>query len=225
VCTTETPDYGVAATIGSDPAMKFFWTQVGYDGTRMRRGAEACSSLAFYKEGWYGFQFYLPSPGFPTDKSEGIAQVFALGGCSSWAGMLQVHDNSLWLVYRGDCNPTGMPEVQIAADIPRNVWNPVVLHFVASNQGAGAIEIWYGSDACNQGTPTYSKTGVDFGFGTWNGDTLAAVAKNSLALKFGMYNYDDANYTAGETRTAYYKNVSQLVGNPTDAWSIVNPTQ
>jgi hypothetical protein len=77
ICTTESPNYGQPATLNGRAAMKFFWTQVGYDGTREKRGAEACSDLQFVKDGWYGFQFYLPSPGFPTDKTEGIAQIFS----------------------------------------------------------------------------------------------------------------------------------------------------
>jgi hypothetical protein len=55
--------------------------------------------------------------------------------------------------------------------------------------------------------------------------TLVNVPGNNIALKFGMYNFDDANYTAGETRTIYYDNVSQLVGNPPNAWAVVNPMQ
>ncbi|MDP8999887.1 MAG: polysaccharide lyase [Myxococcota bacterium] len=225
ICTTQSPDFGRIANLNGDSSIEFFWTQVGYNGTRDRRGAEACSSLAFYKEGWYGFQFYLPSPGFPTDKTEGIGQIFALGGCSSWAAMLHVRNNALSIVHRGNCSATGADEVQLAADIPRNSWNPILIHFVVSNQKAGSIEIWYGDAVCQGGPPTYRKTGIDLGFGAWSGDTLVNVPGNNIGLKFGMYNFDDANYTAGETRTIYYDNVSQLVGNPPNAWAVVNPTQ
>jgi hypothetical protein len=40
-----------------------------------------------------------------------------------------------------------------------------------------------------------------------------------------MYNFDDTNYTAGESRTIYFDNVSQLLGNASGASSVVNPTQ
>ncbi len=223
ICTTQPPNFGRNTTLNGDPSIEFFWTQVGYNGTRLLRGAEACSSLNFMKEGWYGFQFYLPTPGFPTDKSEGIGQIFAHGGCSSWAAMLHVTNNSLALSYRGACvAPTEAP---VAADIRRNTWNPIIIHFVASHQKAGTIEVWYGDAVCRGGAPTYRQTGIDFGFGTWIGDTFVDMPNNGIGLKFGMYDFDAGNYTAGETRTIYYDNVSQLVGNPPNAYAIVNPTQ
>lgn len=83
VCTTQSPNYVQAFTLGTAKCSKFYWTQVGYDGTRMDKGAEACSSLNFYKEGWFGFSFYLPSNGFPANKEQSIAQIFAENGCSS----------------------------------------------------------------------------------------------------------------------------------------------
>jgi Polysaccharide lyase len=222
ICTTKTPNYGQAAMLDGRAAMKFFWTQVGYDGTREKRGAEACSTLQFVKDGWYGFQFYLPSPGFPTDKTEGIAQIFSEGGCSSWAGMLQMRNNALWFVHRPACvNPT---EVQLAAAVPRNTWNSVIVHFTASHETAGGIQIWFGDSTCTANAPTYSKLGINFGFGTWDGDQLAIGPSNTIGLKFGMYDFDDTNYTVGETRTLYYDNVTQLAGNPSNAWMLVNPS-
>jgi polysaccharide lyase-like protein len=221
ICTTESPNYGQATTLDGRAAMKFWWTQVGYDGTREKRGAEACSNLQFVKDGWYGFQFYLPSPGFPTDKTDGIAQIFSNGGCSSWAGMFQMRNDELWFVHRPACvNPT---EVRLAASVPRNTWNTVIIHFTASHQMAGGIQIWFGDATCTANAPTYSKEGINFGFGTWDGDQLATGATNTIGLKFGMYNFDDTNYTVGETRTVYYDNVTQLVGNPANAWTLANP--
>ena len=221
-CTTESPNYGEAATLNGRAAMKFFWTQVGYDGTREKRGAEACSDLQFVKDGWYGFQFYLPSPGFPTDKTEGIAQIFSNGGCSSWAGMFQMRNNELWFVHRPACvNPT---EVQLAAAVPRNTWNSVIIHFTASHKTAGGIQIWFGDATCAANAPTYSTLGINFGFGTWDGDQLAIGESNTIGLKFGMYDFDDTNYSVGETRILYYDHVTQLAGNPSNAWMLVNPS-
>lgn len=225
VCTTESPNYVRAEPLDGEPAAKVYWQQAGYDGTRMKRGAEACSALAFYKEGWYGFEFYLPSPGFPADKTLGIAQIFALGGCSSWAAMLQVHGDELWVEHRGNCASPAEFQVRLASAIPRNTWLPVVLHFVASHASAGMLEIWYGDAVCTPASPTYRKTGINFGFGAWSGDELSQGANNQLALKFGMYNFDDANYTTGEDRTVYYDNVSQLIGNPANAFATVTPAQ
>jgi Polysaccharide lyase len=223
VCTTEGPNSVQAAALNGEPSAKLYWQQAGYDGTRLKRGAEACSALAFYKDGWYGLEFYLPSPGFPSDKTLGIAQIFSLGGCSSWAAMLQIHGNELWIEHRGNCASPAEFQVRLAADIPRNTWLPVVMHFVASHAGAGSIEVWYRDAVCTPNSPTYRKTGINFGFGDWTADALTQTASNQIALKFGMYNFDDGNYTPGETRTLYYDNVSQLIGNPANAFATVNP--
>jgi hypothetical protein len=223
ICTTQNPNYGQAFALDGTPCMKFFWTEVGYDGTRQDRGAEACSALAIYKEGWYGLKFYLPDPGFPSDKTETIAQIFANGGCSSWAAMVEVRNNDLWIVYRGNCVATPQYQVMLAADIRRNVWNPVILHFIASNQNAGGIEVWYADAVCTHDRPTHRHLGINFGFGTWTSDALDAVPSNSIGLKFGMYNFDDANYTTGETRTIFYDDVSQLDGASPTGWEMVNP--
>ncbi|WP_256011856.1 heparin lyase I family protein [Desertivirga xinjiangensis] len=222
VCTTQNPNYGQAFTKDGVKCMKFYWTQTGFDGTRMDKGAEACSDLNFYKEGWYGFHFYLSSPGFPTNKETAIAQIFAENGCSSWAAMLIVRNNALYLQRRSACvNPT---EVLIASDIQRNAWKPVIIHFKASKTGTGLLQVWYAG--AGKSSPTYSATNINFAWGVWNGDSLdSSVADNMIKLKFGMYCYDNANYTTNETRVVYFDNVGQLVGNPTNAWETVNPNQ
>jgi hypothetical protein len=213
ICTTQSPNYGQPFTKDGVKCIKFFWQQSAYNGTRLTRGAEACSSLTTFKEGWYGFRFYLPSPGYPTNKEAAIGQIFQSGACNSWAALLIVKNNALRLQYRGACvTPV---DVLIAADIQRNAWKPVVIHFVASHQNAGTMEVWY------NGTRVYSATGINFGFGTWSGDTLAAG--NSMNWHFGQYDYDSANYTAGETRTSYYDNVCQISGNPSGAYNTANP--
>jgi hypothetical protein len=39
-----------------------------------------------------------------------------------------------------------------------------------------------------------------------------------------MYDFDDTNYSVGETRILYYDNVTQLAGNPSNAWMLGNPS-
>ena len=220
ICTTQSPNYGQPFTKNGQKCIKFYWTQTGYDGTRMDRGAEACSSLNFYKEGWYGFHFYLPSAGYPYNKETAIAQIFAEQGCSSWAALLIVRNNKLYLQRRSACvTPT---EVLIANDIQRDAWKPVVIHFKASHQSAGLLEVWYAG--AGKGTPTYRATNINFAWGIWNGDTLdSGVSDNMMKLKFGMYCYDDAHYDTGESRVVYFDNVSQLIGNPSGAYETVHP--
>lgn len=224
VCTTQNPNYGQPFTKDGVKCMKFYWTQVGFDGTRMDKGAEACSSLNFYKEGWFGFSFYLPSPGYPTDKEVAIGQIFSEGttggGCSSWSGLLIVRNNMLYLQRRTGCvAPT---EVLIASDIQRNAWKPVVIHFKASRQNAGLIEVWYAG--AGKSNPTYRATGINFAAGAWVGDSLdSSIGDNMIKLKFGMYCYDSANYVTGESRVVYFDNVSMLMNNPGNAWETVHP--
>jgi hypothetical protein len=217
ICVNESPNTGTVGQwggdIGTSNSLKLYWQQAGYDGTRLKRGVEVCSPLQTYKEGWWGFKFFLPSPGYPTNKTAGIAQLFQNGACNSWCSLLNVVNGSLQLQYRGYC---GTPvTVTLVKAIKYNSWNSYVLHFVASHESAGSIEVWY------NGSVVYNVTGINFGFGTWNGDTLASG--NYITWAGGEYNYDDGNYTSGETRTMYFDNICELVGNPANAYNIAAP--
>lgn len=218
-CTTQKPAYVAPFNLNGEPALEFFWTQRGYDGTRMDKGAEACSRLDIYKEGWFGFRFQLPSPGFPMNKEGAIAQIFAEQGCSSWAAMLVYRKNSMVLQHRAGC--VAPMEPVITPEIRRNVWISVIMHFRVSARGEGLLEIWYGGAPRTR--PTYRHTG-NFAWGIWKGDSLdASVPDNMIKLKIGMYNFQDAQYITGEERRVYFDNVSQINGNPPDAWTMVNP--
>jgi len=213
-CTTKKPNYVKASYIGGKSCAEVFWTQVGFDGTRMKKGAEGCCTLKFPKEGWYAFKFYLPAKGYPYDKEAGMAQIFSLGGCCSWAAMFSVSNNQLKVCHRAACStPTGGV---ICSDIKRDQWNQVRIHFVASHQGQGLLEVWYGDST----SPVYQKRNISFGFGEWDGDQLAKVDHTSRAgtayidLKFGQYNYDVPNYTPGESRTSYYTDIIMSLKKP-----------
>lgn len=227
LCTYQSPNYGqISSThaINGRYSYNFFWYESAYNGTRDTKGIEACSSFATYKEGWYGFQFYLPSSGYPKDKEAAIGQIFQMTpdgstACQSWAALLIVKNGQLYLQYRNACVTPTM--VLIANSIQYDAWKPIIIHFVASHDSAGSIQVWYAGDTDNVKTPTFSTTGINFGFGSWSGDSLATGYP--LVLKFGMYNYDTTAYTSGETRTLYYDCVNQLEGNPSGAWSTVNP--
>lgn len=153
-----------------------------------------------------------------------VAQIFSEGtgggGCSSWSGLLIVINNKLYLQRRTGCvAPT---EVLIANDIRRDAWKPVIIHFVASRQNAGLIEVWYAG--AGKSAPTYRATNINFASGVWSGDSLdSSIGGNMIKLKFGMYCYDQDDYTTGETRVVYFDNVSMLKNNPTNAWEAVNP--
>jgi|GEM_PF-5392384 len=208
-CTTYKNNEGVATQLDGQPCIKFAWHEAGYDGTRVGRGTEACSSLAIQKEGWYGFYIYLPDPGYPKDKEAGVAQWFANNSaCSSWAGMLIMLNNDLKISHRRACvTPT---DAVIYPNFPRNRWVSIVTHFVVSHLKAGQFEIFI------DGVSKYRATGIDFGFDTWTTDD-ALQAPNNIGLKFGQYDYDEGNFTPNEVRTSYYTNVTQIIGNPPGA--------
>jgi hypothetical protein len=71
-------------------------------------------------------------------------KIFSLGGCSFWAAMLQVHSNELWIEHRGNCASPAEYQARLATNLPRNTWLPIVMHFVASQIGAGTLEVWFG---------------------------------------------------------------------------------
>jgi hypothetical protein len=229
VCTTKEPNEVRIATdpapTGASPGIKahpnhvaeVYWTAVGYDETRMKRGAEACSDLTVQKEGWYGFSFFLPSPGYPSNTTGGIAQIFQKGYCNSWGAMLIVRNGSLILQHRGAC---GDPDILMIADKVRyNAWNHMVIHFVVSAEHKGLIEAWYNDE--DETRPTVRAAGINFGFAHgWRDDTLPP--DSPIVFKFGMYNFDDHHYQGNETRMLYYDNVVQVSGSSHEAWKDVS---
>jgi hypothetical protein len=229
VCTTKDPNFVQAVKEPASegrPALdkahpnhvaKVFWTSDGYDETRMRRGAEACSTITIRKEGWYGFSFFLPSPGYPSTTTGAIAQIFQKGYCNSWGGMLLVRNGSLVLEHRGWC---GAPDdLMIAEKVRYNAWNHLLIHFVASNEHQGLIEVWYNDE--DERKPTARVAGINFGFAHgWKDDILPP--DSPLTFKFGMYNFDDHHYRPHDTRTIYYDNVVQISGGTPNAWKDVS---
>jgi len=202
--------------------------------TREWKGAEACSGFSTNSEGWYGFEFYLPSASYPKDKTATIAQIFQDGSCNSWGAMLVVNDGALELRYRSSCSadgltdkptpPAGISVVTITDSIQYDAWKPIVIHWKASHAGNGTLQIWYANQIGSLSTPTVNLTGINFGFGSWSGDTLASG--NEEVLKFGQYNWDTTEYAVGDTRTNYFDCVNQLSGDSTGdnaSWTTVNP--
>lgn len=227
VCTTTSPSYVQPFTKNGAPCAKFFWSEAGYNGTRVTKGAEACGDLNLYKDGWYAFKIFVPASGYPTNKKTIIGQIFSEGGCSSWAATFNIENNELWIEHRVACvAPT---RTRIASSIPRDTWVRLVCQFSASHASTGFMKVWW--NGASQGSPTYSRTNINFAFGDWEGDTLkssgdsgvfGSATDNMIRLKFGMYCFDDANYTDNETRVLYYDNVVHIKGNPSNAWSACN---
>jgi hypothetical protein len=227
------PDSSLAApapnwihNTGYNLGAQVWWTQVGYDGTRERRGTEACSDVTVASEGWYGFTFYPPTRAtftttYPNDKLGAIAQIFQDGYCNSWGALLLVDHGALQIEWRDYCGTANV--IPLATSIKYDQWNPIIIHWVASNNNTGQLQVWYGDDVKTPDHPTYDAQNINFGF-AHNWATGAPLpADSQQVLKFGMYNFDDGNYTPGETRTMFYDNVTQLSGASPTGWWQVNP--
>ncbi|KAL4881225.1 hypothetical protein BJY04DRAFT_218403 [Aspergillus karnatakaensis] len=187
----------------SDSTLEIYFSEADFDGTRNDKGAEICvfepgTSTNVYqmqKEGWQGFRLYVPSEGFPLNKSTIIAQQFCPGGCSSWCGAVQIKGNALALEHRTGCvDPT---EATVVDNIERDIWHDVVVHMMVSQEENGVYELWWNGDK------VYGVSGIDVGFGTWQGDVL----ESGWYFKNGQYAYDIENYTDG-SRTLLFDNVA-----------------
>lgn len=205
-CTTLPVNAGILTTFQGQPCIQFTWHEANYNGTRTARGTEACSPLQIQKEAWFGFYLYLPDPGYPLNKEAGVAQWFANNSaCSSWTGMLIMRNNDLIISHRSFCGtPT---DGTVVANFPRNRWVSIIAHVVASHLNAGQFEIFI------DGVSKYSASKINFGFDKWTADDALQSPVN-IGLKIGQYDYDESHFDPGETRTSYYTNVTQILGNP-----------
>ena len=223
-CTTQRPNYVRVEEMDGDRVVKLYWTQTGYDGTRMDKGAEGCSKLEIYKEGWQAYKVYLPDPGFPKNKTGSISQIFSLGGCSSWAAMPVVRGNRLTLVHRASCGKA--EDAILLEDIPRNEWIQMIYHFRVSQKNDGFLRVWIETldniDALDQNKPLFEHIG-NFGFGLWDSNDVLQVRPSSdrtnwTDLKFGMYNHSSRDYDQDEERWLFYDDMMNINGNPENAF-------
>lgn len=225
----------------SDGTAEFYFDESDFDDTRDDKGVEICvfedgtstNVAQMTKEGWQGFNLYVSSDSFPTDRSTIIAQQFCPGGCSSWCGGLQVVDNALVAEHRASCGEA--TTTTIVSDIARDTWHDVVVHMRVSQEQDGAYEVWW------DGTQVYSVDGTDIGFGTWDGDALSSgwYFKNGI-YAFGKYilnperihgghqadyGLDTEDYVDDTTRTLLFDNVSwyETDSDETDGYDTVAP--
>ena len=205
-CTTQNPNY----TIVENGRIKTFWTETGYNGTRMDKGAEACNfNFETFKEGWYGVTVNIGSD-YPRNTEASICQMMGHGPCLSWIVLLQIINGDLALVHRLGC--TSPTSATIYPDFPYQTDMDIVMHAIFSGENNGEFQIWV------NGESVYLATNIDLGNGSFTNDIL----DNFVGFKMGQYNYDDGGYTNDETRTVYYDNVSWYNGS--DGYSIVDPS-
>jgi len=209
-CWSWAPNYAKVV----DKSVEFFYSQAGYDANPRRemKGAEICGEFETFTDGWYGFKLYVPSPGFPTNSTTIVTQVFQKGDCNSWAAHLDITNRDLVIQHRSSCGkPT---EAVVYPNLPVNTWVPVIMYFKASNNGNGALRVWV--NGAPKQTPSYDLSNINFGFGQWtNGTTLAPG--NSLGHKMGIYTM------SGGDKRIRLDDISLQPGNPTDAYERVSP--
>lgn len=207
----------------SNQHVKVVWHEDQYNGTRNRRGAEFHARDAKGTEDTMtGFKIYIPagsstnygrgSTQFPENKNNIIWQNFQEGDCWSWAAIMSIRNNDLWISHRNYCGAA--TESKIYTDLPRNSWITVQIHTRASKNSTGHMHIYV------NGSRKYLKTGINFGFGDWSGDSLSTT--NKQRIKFGMYCYDTAGYVNNEVRSLYFDNCSVYIGT-NDPWGTTDP--
>ncbi len=212
MCTTQNPNYAKVV----DGHVETYWVPSSHRaGGRMTAGAEFCSSWKTVKEGWYGLKFRLGAE-FPQNTFGAVCQIFqntdGNSGCSSWAAIMGIQNNNLYINHRAACgDPT---HGELYPNLPRNVWFNVVLHYIASRHNAGLMEIWV------NGEQKYRKTGINFGFNSWSGDSLGAGSP--LTHKAGQYNWVDVNQFTTPW-VIQYDDISMY--NAPDGYAKVDPSK
>ena len=211
-CTTAGANYAKVVS----GRLKTYWAADEYRGTRVYRGAEVCSDWETLKEGWYGMTMTVGSD-YPLDRKGGVAQIFQFVNSSfwTWAAMLQMDNGDLTIIHRDNGGTSRNTEEVVYSNFPIAEEMDIVMHFVLSAENQGLLKIWI------NGQLEYSKTNINFGFGSWNNDDTQTGDDTRIELKAGQYNFDDSAYRSGETRTVYYDNLSWWAGS--NGYDIVNP--
>ena len=213
VCTTQNPNFVRA----EDGRMITWWTEVGYNGTRMDKGAEACADqIVFNKEGWYGMNVELGAD-YPTHTSGAIAQIFGFKtDFWSWSGLLEMIEGDLVAIHRRGGG--GHTEAIVYENFPNEEEFAIIVHYILSDQNNGVFQVWV------DGELLYDAQNINFGMGDFTADDIQDVANGNYTVhKIGQYNHTDTEYITDETRTVYYDNVSWYNGGA-EGFDIVNPS-
>lgn len=211
-CTTKSPNYAKVV----NNRLETYWTESGYDGGRVSKGAEACGKGEYTtrKEGWMGMYLNVDNS-YPRDKESGILQIFGFANDANvftWEGMLKLWDGDLTLVHR--VRGTGTEEM-VYSNFPYGEDVSVIVHFILSANNNGEIEVWV------NGNSEFRITGINFGLGNFNSND-EQYDDTYTELKMGQYNYDNNEYTDNEVRIVSFDNVSWY--NGADGYNIVDPT-
>jgi hypothetical protein len=199
------------------------WHQANYVGTRETRGVEGSSGglQRIKSEGWYAFSFRL-APDFPA-KSVILGQMMCWTSTAPADKTLTLSLNAAGTLsvnaYTGSGGPATLTASGVLAqNLARGVWHDVVCHVKFANNGTGVLRVWFGG--APEAQPTFAASNISLGNGVFDS---AHQMRDGAYVKWGLYCWDVANYTAGEVRVAEFDDVAYLVGNPVGAFAAVKP--
>lgn len=218
-CTTKNPNYARVV----NQRLETYWTERGWDGTRVSKGAEAChelrgrgEELETQKEGWMGFIINVDE-GHRRDSESGVSQIFGFEdnrNIFTWEAVLDLIDGGLVLTHRAGSGRNNVVHGDVYPDMPYGVDVSVVIQFILSNRNRGKVEVWI------DGESTYRAENINFGLGNFNSND-EQTDDTYTTFKVGQYDYQDEDYRDNEVRIIRYDNLSWYTGS--NGYSVVNP--
>ena len=206
--TTKDPSYARVVS----KRLKCKWFESGWNGSRNTKGAEIWSQIETHNAYFVGFKFRVPKAdanvSFPDDKNTIVHQNMQrkdANGGSTWHAVFEILNNKLVLTRRTGNNDRHT-EHTIINSLTRDRDYEIQTRIQPDPDGSdGRIEIWV------DGTRVVNVTDR-VGFGIYD-----------RTIKFGIYAYDDSNFSNNETRTLYYDNISVVVTNKNSGLNTVDP--
>ncbi len=205
------------------------WNSEFYNGNRSSKSVEGSSGFHLDRitgEGWLGFSLYAPES-FP---SPGKAIVF--GQIHAWHSSLPATNITITVGIEatgalilegaygtGNGGKTVTVYSTIAPSLTKGEWHDFILYCKLSRNETGILRAWF--DGAPESTPTVEYIGINLGNGAWNSDEEMT---HGAYVKWGQYCWDHTNYDANETREIYFDDIAYIVGNPTNAFDLVKPT-
>ncbi|MBC2603725.1 heparin lyase I family protein [Puniceicoccus vermicola] len=208
---------------------RIVWKEENYNGRRSGRSVEGSSGFHLPRitsEGWFGFSLYAPAD-FPTPGKN-----IVLGQIHAWDHSLpktnititvHLEDNGALMLEGAYGVGDGRKEVTVyttlAPELTKETWHDFILYCKFSNNNTGILRAWM--DGAPESEPTVEYTDIKLGNGGW---TTSEEMTAGAYIKWGPYCWDYRNYDEGETREIFYDDIAYIVGNPEDAFSLVQPT-
>lgn len=212
-----------------DKVHRIVWKEENYNGRRSGRSVEGSSGFHLPKitsEGWFGFSLYAPAD-FPSPGKN-----IVLGQIHAWDHSLpktnititvHVEENGALMLEGAYGVGDGRKEVTVyttlAPELTKETWHDFILYCKFSDDNKGILRAWI--DGAPESKPTVEYTDIKLGNGGWK---TSEEMTTGAYIKWGPYCWDYRNYDEGETREIFYDDIAYIVGNPEDAFSLVQPS-